>query len=217
MTQICPRVQVCLLTRLAANDIIIVVSIVITLFLLVTVVYGYRWPLRLWLYEVCRGRHQRKRRQAERQLHRYKYDVFLAYAEEDMGWVQQELLPVLEEKWRLRVCVHQRDFVPGKHIVDNISDCVSESDRVLMVFSPHFADSQWCQFELKFCQICIMERDDVLVLVKLKDTEARTMTGAMLAVLLTTTYIEWEDEERARRSFWGRLEFALNDVIQTGR
>jgi len=134
-----------------------------------------------------------------------------------MDWVQQELLPVLEEDWRLRVCVHQRDFVPGKHIVDNISDCVSDSDRILTVFSPHFARSQWCQFELKLCQTCAMDRDDVMVVVKLQDTEARTMTGAMLAVMLTTTYIEWEDEPRARASFWGRLKHALNDVIEIRR
>ena len=56
-----------------------------------------------------------------------------------------------------------------------------------------------------------MERDDVMVLVVLQETESRDMTGAMLAMLRTTTYIEWEDQQEARDSFWGRLRLALND------
>ena len=131
-----------------------------------------------------------------------------------MVWVQNELLPVLEDRWRLRVCVHQRDFLPGKHILDNISDSVDESDRLLLVFSPHFARSQWCQFELRYCQSCVMERDDVMVLVALRETESRDMSNAMFAVLRTTTYIEWEEQPDAVTSFWGRLELALHDVIQ---
>ena len=182
-----------------------------------TVVYGYRWPLRLWLYEVCRGRHERRRRQAERQLRHYRYDVFLAYAEEDMEWVQQELLPVLEEDWQLRVCVHQRDFVPGKHIVDNISDCVSDSDRVLTVFSPHFARSQWCQFELSLCQRHVMDNDDVLMTVCVEDVRPREWTSGMMAILRTSTYIQWSEDPQHRANFWNIVVNALNDVIPAAR
>ncbi|KAK7112901.1 toll-like receptor 2 type-2 [Littorina saxatilis] len=207
--------QSCLMDHNAAVLVIAFVCLYLFLFSLLTVIFGYRWHLRLWLYAVCRGRHERSRRQLERQSRGFRFDVFLAYAEEDMKWVENELLPVLEDEWRLRVCVHQRDFVPGKHIVDNIADCVDESDRVVLVFSPHFARSQWCQFELKYCQSCVMDRDDVMVLVALEETESRDMSSAMLAILRTTTYIEWAGKEAARSSFWGRLSLALNDVVQS--
>ncbi|XP_070188436.1 toll-like receptor 2 [Littorina saxatilis] len=184
--------QSCLMDHNAAVLVIAFVCLYLFLFSLLTGFFGYRWHLRLWLYAVCRGRHERSRRQLERQSRGFRFDVFLAYAEEDMKWVENELLPVLEDEWRLRVCVHQRDFVPGKHIVDNIADCVDESDRVVLVFSPHFARSQWCQFELKYCQSCVMDRDDVMVLVALEETESRDMSSAMLAILRTTTYIERE-------------------------
>ena len=39
-------------------------------------------------------------------------------------------------------------------------------------------------------QTCVMERDDVMVLLMLEETESRDMTGPMLAMLRTTTYIE---------------------------
>ena len=172
--------------------------------------------MRLWLYEVCRGRSQRRRRCRQR----FRYDVFVSYAEENREWVHHELIPKAEEEWGLRLCVHQRDFVPGKHIVDNICDCVADSERVLLVFSPYFARSEWCQFELKYCQVCVMEREDVLVLVALQGVPSRDMTGTMLALMKTTTYIEWGEQQDARESFWGRLKLALEEpeeiVIERG-
>lgn len=167
--------------------------------------------MRLWLYEACRGRGRNRRQALAGGERRYKYDVFVAYAAEELRWVQMELLPVLEGQWRLRLCIHQRDFELGKHIVDNICDSVKDSDRILLVLSPHFARSQWCQFELKYCQGSVMERNDVMVLVSLQETESRDMTGAMMAVLKTTTYIEWNDDREARASFWGRLRLALSE------
>ncbi|PVD39149.1 hypothetical protein C0Q70_01777 [Pomacea canaliculata] len=85
--------------------------------------------------------------------------------------------------------------------------------KILMVFSPDYARSEWCQFELKYCQCCVMDRDEVLVLVLLHETESRDMTSAMFAVMKTTTYIEWADTVDARNSFWGRLSRALDCVI----
>nr|KAG5690861.1 hypothetical protein BaRGS_028893 [Batillaria attramentaria] len=207
--------QACILSRMESTLTIVFSSLAILFFATFSLCFGYRWHCRLWLYEVCRGREgKRHHRSAIWPARRFRYDLFVAYAEEDVDWVLEELLPVLEGQWGLRLCIHQRDFIPGKHIIDNISDCVDESDRIMMVFSPHFARSEWCQFELKMCQTCVMDRDDVLVLVTLQETVSRDLTGAMLAVMRTTTYIEWDDSPSARASFWGRLRIALQDVLQ---
>ncbi|KAK7113056.1 toll-like receptor 6 [Littorina saxatilis] len=199
--------QACILGSGAATLTIGIACFLLIFLVLLIVFFRFRWHVRLWLYEVCRGRRRRSR--VSRGC---KYDVFVSYAEEDAVWVQEELLPVLEGEWGLTLCLHHRDFRPGKHIVDNISDCVSDSERVLLVFSPHFARREWCQFELKYCQSFVKERDDVMVLVALQETQSRDMTGAMLAVLRTTTYIEWDEEQDARQSFWRRLHVALDDI-----
>ncbi|XP_070175705.1 toll-like receptor 2 type-2 [Littorina saxatilis] len=197
--------QACLLGSDAVAFTIAVTCVLLFFLLLFTILFRFRWHMRLWLYQVCRSG------QRGRRSRRYKYDVFVSYAEEDAHWVLQELLPVTENQWGLTLCLHQRDFRPGKHIVDNIADCVSDSERVVLVFSPHFARSEWCQFELKFCQSVVMERDDVMVLLALQETQSRDMSGAMLAVLRTTTYIEWEEGQDARQAFWGRLRLAFED------
>nr|KAG5691245.1 hypothetical protein BaRGS_015213 [Batillaria attramentaria] len=62
-----------------------------------------------------RGRGDRRRRLQE---HDFQYDVFVSYASEDQDWVFQHLMPELEGRLGLRLCLHERDFIPGKHIVD---------------------------------------------------------------------------------------------------
>nr|KAG5691243.1 hypothetical protein BaRGS_015211 [Batillaria attramentaria] len=172
--------------------------------------YRYRWHIRLALYEAFRGRGDRWRRLQE---HDFQYDVFVSYASEDQDWVFQHLMPELEGRLGLRLCLHERDFIPGKHIVDNIVHCVESSKKVMMLFSADFARSPWCQFELTLCLTHVMDNDDALLVVRLHDVASRDMTSAMMAVMKTTTYIEWEDQADARASFWGRLRIALHEIL----
>ena len=84
-----------------------------------------------------------------------------------------------------------------------------------MLFSRHFLASAWCQFELAFCLQHAMDTEDALVIVCLDDVTSRDLTPAMMAVLKTTTYIQWEaGDADAARAFWGRLGQALEEVVQ---
>nr|KAG5700706.1 hypothetical protein BaRGS_029071 [Batillaria attramentaria] len=152
-----------------------------------------------------------------RLISHFQYDVFVSYAEEDFHWVQHHLVPELEDRRGLKLCLHQRDFIPGKHIVDNIADCVESSKKVMMVFSSDFAKSPWCQFELTLCLTHVMDHDDALVITCLHDIPSRDLTPAMMAVMKTTTYIEWSHESDATASFWGRIGIALNDILSAER
>ena len=92
--------------------------------------------------------------------------------------------------------------------------------QILMVWSRHFATSPWCQFELTYCLTHAMDTEDALVIVCIDDvTSSDDITSAMMAVLKTTTYIQWVGERQGRAavdSFWGRLRVALNEVIGPG-
>ena len=137
----------------------------------------------------------------------------MSYDSEDEPWVREHLMAELEGRLGLRLCVHERDFIPGKNIVDNIADCVQSSKKILMVFSRDFVRSQWCQFELTFCLRHAMDHDDSLIIVCVDDVASRDMTTAMMAVMKTTTYIQWAELRDAVDSFWARLRLALREVI----
>nr|KAG5687073.1 hypothetical protein BaRGS_018158 [Batillaria attramentaria] len=173
--------------------------------------YRYRWHIRLVLYEAFRGGVEARRRRLENG--RFQYDVFVSFDADDLLWVRERLVPQLEQRLHLRLCLHDRDFIPGRNIIDNIEECVETSKKVLMVFSPAFARSEWCQFELALCLRHAMDNDDVLVVALLKDIPPRDLTPAMKAVMKTTTYIQWADEPDAVASFWGRMEIALEEIL----
>ncbi|PVD33560.1 hypothetical protein C0Q70_04817 [Pomacea canaliculata] len=201
--------QACLLSQSTSLLTAVLAAVLVVFMLTFLMLYKYRWHIRLALYEAFRGNPQRQQ-QPERE---YEYDVFVSYANEDVDWVRQELIPTLEGRHGLRLCIHQRDFPVGGNIIDNISTCVHSSKRVLFVLSPHFARSRWCQFELVFCQNYVMERDDVIVLTLLAPISGRDMTDAISAMFKTTTYLAWGEEDDARKAFWGRLVLAFHDIV----
>ena len=142
----------------------------------------------------------------------FQYDVFVSYAEEDDGWVRDHLMPELEGRLGLRLCVHQRDFHPGRNILDNIEDCLESSKKAMMIFSTHFARSQWCQFELSLGLRHVMDRDDELLIVYLHDVAPRDLTAGMAAMMRTCTYLRWSERAEELTNFWNSLRMALRDL-----
>jgi toll-like receptor 13 len=174
--------------------------------------FSYRWHFRLLMYEAFRGADSgaRQRRLA---TNNFRYDVFVSYAAQDLHWVRQHLMPELEGRLGLRLCIHERDFILGNNIVDNIAHCVNRRKKIIMVFSNHFKRSQWCQFELNYCLRHVMEYDDALIVLCVDDVTSREMTTAMMAVLKVTTYIQWAEFRDAVRAFWGRVQIALGEIL----
>ncbi|KAK7114074.1 hypothetical protein V1264_000198 [Littorina saxatilis] len=203
--------QVCLMSHDASVFTVVVVTLLMIILTLVAVVFRYRWAIRLLLYEAFRG----KGHNSQLPANLFRFDLFVSYAEEDVSWVRSHLLPELELGQGVRLCIHQRDFTPGQNIVDNIYQSVQDSRKVLMVFSRHFARSQWCQFELALCLSHVVEHDDTMLVTCVDDVTSSTeLTPTMMAVLNTTTYIQWAEEDDAKASFWGRMRMALADGFQ---
>ena len=201
--------QQCLWSRETYRTIIACVVVFIAVVIMVSVVYHYRWHIRLML--AFRGRSEVLRRRLEAE--NFDYDVFVSFAGEDLAWVQQHLMAKLETELGLRLCIHERDFVPGKNILNNIVDSVQGSKKFLMVFSRHFTHSPWCQFELDLCLGHTLDYGDALIVTCLGDVATRDLTSTMAAVLETTTYIRWRDNRDAVTSFWDKVTLSLRDIM----
>ena len=77
-----------------------------------------------------------------------KYDAFISYHHEDSLWVRHELLPRLENGHsQFRVCVHERDFIVGETVADNIVSAINASRRMILLLSNAFLHSHWCHME----------------------------------------------------------------------
>ena len=83
-------------------------------------------------------------------FHFQEFDAFVSYCHEDNEWVRQELQPRLEDCHPLfRLCLHERDFVAGAAVADNISAAISTSRRMVLLLSRAFLRSHWCYMEFR--------------------------------------------------------------------
>ena len=113
---------------------------VLVISILVFIGYNKRWYIKYHYYWLIK--------KPVRREEPFDYDVFISYCHKDEAWIKSELIPFLETREpRLRVCHHERDFAPGKSIVENIVDSLDRSRKCLLVLSDQFLDSTWCMFE----------------------------------------------------------------------
>ena len=96
-------------------------SVVIVMIILVAIGYHYRYNLYYALYFI-RSRKQRLLEDIDNTENRY--DAFVAYATDDSYFVYRRLLPQLEGNRGYRLCVSQRDWLPGPPIVNNITESI---------------------------------------------------------------------------------------------
>ncbi|XP_069739072.1 toll-like receptor 13 [Phaenicophaeus curvirostris] len=165
------------------------------------------WRLRYHLFLLRAWAGGRWRREARR----YAYDSFVSYNSADEAWVLGQLVPQLERA-ALRLCLHHRDFRPGRAIVDNIVDAIYNSRKTVCVLSRSYLRSEWCSLEIQLASYRLFdELRDVLVLVFLEAIPDAELSAyhRMRRVLLKRTYLRWPPEPPAQPLFWAKLRRAL--------
>ncbi|KAM9807273.1 toll-like receptor 21 [Syngnathus typhle] len=171
--------------------------------------YGY-YVFRSWF-----GEQWRKFKEEEENC---MYDAFVSYNSNDEVWVMEQLLPKLEGTGSsLKLCLHHRDFEPGRDIVDNIVAAVYSSRKTICVVSRNFIQSEWCSLEIQLASYRLFdEHRDVLLLVFLEPVSEHQMSSyhRMRKVMLKKTYLQWPSSDcvnpvQAQELFWNQLRRAV--------
>ncbi|KAM6106555.1 toll-like receptor 2 [Pterocles gutturalis] len=168
------------------------------------------WYIRA-TYRLVRSKYGGRRAGAPR---RCSYHAFISYSRADAGWVRRELLRRLETSTPpYRLCIHERDFTPGRWIIDNIVENIERSSKVIFILSRSFVDSEWCNYELYFAHqraVGLGAEDVILVVREPIDARALPRRFARLRKMLgTKTYLEWPREPGRRPFFWLQLRSLL--------
>uniref|UniRef100_A0A8C4SBQ6 TIR domain-containing protein n=1 Tax=Erpetoichthys calabaricus TaxID=27687 RepID=A0A8C4SBQ6_ERPCA len=142
----------------------------------------------------------------------FLYHAFISYSQHDLPWVESYLVPNLEEAG-FKLCIHQRDFVPGDWIIDNIINCVENSYKTLFILSKNFVQSEWCNYELFFAQHRALSiQQDSLVFILLEPIPANSLPRKFLklrSLLQKQTYLEWPGDGMKQQLFWASLKRIL--------
>uniref|UniRef100_A0A8C3JBX0 Toll-like receptor n=1 Tax=Calidris pygmaea TaxID=425635 RepID=A0A8C3JBX0_9CHAR len=162
---------------------------------------------------------QTKRRawhdQPEEQEGVLQFHAFISYSERDAPWVKNELMPNLERgEGCVQLCQHERNFIPGKSIVENIITCIEKSYRSIFVLSPNFVQSEWCHYELYFAHHKLFsETSNSLILILLEPIPPYVIPARyhkLKALMAKRTYLEWPKEKSKQALFWANLRAAIN-------
>ena len=176
-----------------------------------TVAYIYRWHIG-YLYFLLRAK-RREARESQDDT-QYVYDAFVVYNGTDVSWVKDELLPAMEEDAEFTLCVHDRDWLLGRDIVENIVQSIESSRKTLLVVSNAFAISQWCQLELTLAQHRILEDDrNAMILVLLEPLKRENITPRLSLQMKRQTYINWTEDPVGQALFWKKLRRALQKPV----
>ncbi|XP_044039802.1 toll-like receptor 13 isoform X1 [Siniperca chuatsi] len=183
----------------------------IVLTLLASFIYHFlRWHLAYAYYLFLAFLYDKKRRKKGTPHH---YDAFVSYNIHDEAWVYREMLPVLEGEQGWRLCLHHRDFEPGKPIVENITEAIYGSRKTICVISRHYLQSEWCSREIQMASFRLFdEQEDVLILLFMEEIPAQQLSlyYRMRSVVKRRTYLSWPQAGQHTGVFWQNVSRALD-------
>ena len=178
------------------------------------VVYRYRWRLRYMYYMAKRSYRGNVRTQHGNYRNMFNYDAFVSHSSDDREVALHNFLEHIESQG-LKLCFHERDFIPGFDIAENIANAIHESRKVVCVLSKSFLTSSWCMYEFN---MALMERihrpdgENMLFLVRLKDFDVKKAPLTMLQFIRDTTYAtdEYPDDTSSQAMFWTKIADTIN-------
>ena len=126
------------------------------------------------------------------------FDAFvLFHFDSNNSFILDQLVPELEEKRKFRLCVHSRNFIPGRDIKDNIEDAIQLSSSAIIIMSQGFVDSPWCKEEFTHCYIENMNDDSFnlfVIMMQPADTLVN-ISNYMKIFFANKTYLDVNDPE----------------------
>ncbi|XP_067130981.1 uncharacterized protein [Centruroides vittatus] len=133
------------------------------------------------------------------------FDAFISYCASDRDMALL-LLKNLEGKPPFfKVCIHERDWIPGHCIISQIETSTRNSRKTILLISKEFLNSVWCLAEFQAALVQSLEDKTERIILVLIDNSVRDMIPTdMRELLLTRTYLLWGE-----RWFWEKLRYSL--------
>ncbi|XP_049586446.1 toll-like receptor 18 [Syngnathus scovelli] len=186
---------------------------VILILMLLCYIFDLPWYTKA-TYQIIRAKYRARKERAAGEAGPFVYHAFISYSHWDAEWVREHLLPCLENNRNpYRLCIHERDFMPGRWIIDNIIENIESSRKVIFVLSRHFVNSEWCNYELYFAQQRAMGKtfSDVILVVKepIDPSSLPSKYCKLKKMLSTKTYLEWPQQANQQAFFWAQLRSVL--------
>ncbi|XP_055985278.1 interleukin-18 receptor 1 [Sorex fumeus] len=147
-----------------------------------------------------------------------KYDAFVSYLKECQAENEEahsfavEILPrVLEKHFGYKLCIFERDVVPGKAIVDEIHSLIENSRRLIIVLSKSYMSNE-VRYELESgIHEALVERKIKIILIKCSSVSDFTFLPRSLELLKSHRILKWKTDKPPSYNsrFWKNLLYLM--------
>uniref|UniRef100_UPI0037E739B0 myeloid differentiation primary response protein MyD88 n=1 Tax=Semicossyphus pulcher TaxID=241346 RepID=UPI0037E739B0 len=134
------------------------------------------------------------------------FDAFICYCQSDFKFVHEMIQELEQTKYKLKLCVFDRDVLPGSCVWTITSELIEKRcKRMVVVISDEYLDSDACDFQTKFAlSLCPGARNKRLIPVVYKP-----MTKPFPSILRFLTICDFT-RQCTQTWFWTRLAKALS-------
>ncbi|XP_069015540.1 myeloid differentiation primary response protein MyD88 [Embiotoca jacksoni] len=134
------------------------------------------------------------------------FDAFICYCQRDFEFVHEMIQELEQTDYRLKLCVFDRDVLPGSCVWTITSELIEKRcKRMVVVISDEYLDSDACDFQTKFAlSLCPGARNKRLIPVIYK-----SMTKPFPSILRFLTICDYT-RPCTQAWFWIRLAKALS-------
>ncbi|KAM4795932.1 toll-like receptor 8 [Rhinophrynus dorsalis] len=140
------------------------------------------------------------------------YDAFVTYDNKDpyvSDWVFNELCYHLEDSRQkhVRLCLEERDWEPGRAVIDNLVQSINESKKTLFVLTKKYVKTG--KFKTAFylaLQKLMDENMDVIVIVLLESVLQYSQYLRLRKKICKSSLLEWPKNPHAKDFFWQRMK-----------
>ncbi|WAR10552.1 TLR4-like protein [Mya arenaria] len=180
--------------------------------IIAVILYKKRWKLRYWYYMTKQNYFGYRRLVNDYKDDDYRYDAFISYSDHDLHFIRDEIIPRLENRG-MKLCVHQRDFLPGIPITDNIVDAIRTSNKTVVILSKTFVKKQWCIFEFNMARMESIDKrlceNGCLVIVLYENVPAKEIPLEVMDWIDNHSYIRYTRDPDGQPLFWESLTTAI--------
>ncbi|XP_077682600.1 interleukin-1 receptor accessory protein isoform X2 [Eretmochelys imbricata] len=196
MKVLAPRYTVELACGLGATVLLVVILIV---------VYHVYWLEMVLFYRAHFGTD-------EAILDGKEYDIYVSYARnaEEEEFVLLTLRGVLENEFGYKLCIFDRDSLPGGNITEAVFDFIQRSRRMIVVLSPDYlTEKSISLLEFKLGIVCQNANSTKLIVVEYRPLQV-THPG-ILQLKESVSFVTWDGDKSkpSGSKFWKALHLAL--------
>lgn len=205
--------QACQHNSLSIILYIVMTSAVLSFFTLTISSQLFLWDV-WYLYHFCRAKFKGYKRLYSQSS---DYNAFVMYDKMDTAvsdWVMKEMCVQLEKEGdrHLKLCLEERDWIPGTPLIDNLSQSIHRSERTVFILTNKYIQSG--NFKTAFYmahQRLMDEKNDVIVLIFLEKVPCNSKYLRLRKRLHRRSVLEWPTNPQAQPYFW----FSLRSVMAT--